>query len=110
MQPFLVFEKHPADGLIRECMDWHDETDMDKGWDTSKQVNELMQFTGLTDKNGKEIYESDIITDGRYNWLVYWHEDHACFACKSEHADSEVIDNVNFTVVGNVHQNADLLK
>lgn len=71
----------------------------------------LMQFTGLKDKNGKEIYEGDVLDNygGKYNSIVEWNagEDDECrnyiagFWLNYEPGDLEVI--------GNIYENPELI-
>ncbi|MGN0557883.1 MAG: YopX family protein [Acutalibacteraceae bacterium] len=76
------------------------------------------QYTGLTDKNGKKIFEDDIVKDveSGYLYVIKWFPTYACFALanKSGHmeidaGELEIFIN-DLLVVGNIYDNPELLE
>lgn len=95
-----------------------------------RRVCDIEQFTGLRDKNGREIYEGDILA--KWDSMPGWNEEKdepnppkrtdqtdvatmerfPCFWLKDEGFGCEgedLEDSNNWEVIGNIHENPELL-
>lgn len=82
---------------------------------------EFEQYTGLKDKNGKEIYEGDILggiwESGFISWcekckqFQYHSAGIGCMACSGDVHWYEIVeDDGKLEVIGNIHENHELLE
>lgn len=79
---------------------------------------EIMQYTGLKDKNGKEIYEGDILRFSDVDTaVVEWNEKYTYFMVKpiqDYYLDSDVLGHAieysKVEMIGNIYENSNLLK
>lgn len=87
--------------------------------DSKPNIYILMQYTGLKDKNGVEIYEGDI---GKYpydeglNWFVeYTYGEYMLTSGERRIGDMNCYDDPeymnweDFEVIGNIHENPELI-
>ena len=82
---------------------------------------ELMQYTGMKDKNGKEIYEGDIVeVFNRGKWIVGYSGDmftlrktieaKKCYSLTSFVSDYDKDMRLSYEIIGNIYQNPELIK
>ena len=79
---------------------------------------ELMQSTGLKDKNGQEIFEGDILDYNGRKALVRWHGSYASFIYRfvdelqKRNAERKplYLAYMKCEIIGNIYENPDLLE
>lgn len=117
---FRAWDEASHEMICHECFEF------DKFTNTPDQF-EVMQYTGLKDKNGAEIYEGDLVADHYFKnhvsiHKVYWADSYGCWSTinlKDPIVDRKQLAYFNeakdlhrneyLEVIGNIYEDPELL-
>ena len=99
-------------------LDWFkDDVPIPDDWTRGALFSEtsiFMQYTGLEDKNGVEIYEGDYINITEDDGRSYGHGNitfhRGGFQCHDMHIQDIYYENLVVEVIGNIYENPELLE
>lgn len=105
-------------GQYRYCWDgWSEDVDiLSDAWAAMKEFGAVVeQYTGLTDKNGKEIYEGDIVrvgmgVEGYQDGVITWEQKDIRFVVCFDDGKWGLVGPNDLEVIGNIHENPELLE
>ena len=120
----IISRLHSVDGLYfdREVVQYKDEVGVSRFIKFKNTT--LMQSTGLFDKNGKDIFEGDIVTDGEFARIVQYHQTLGFYMFDEEgnerffsdsatledfEEDAKIVSEI-LEIIGNVYENPELLE
>ena len=119
---FRAYIKNPAIVVPVQCINFNCSTveiRLDDGdfWEFDFEEVKLMQYTGLHDKNGKEIYEGDIIRHRIKNIRTVVFKDGAFRTKRINYVAGELTDAFFFyentgrdwEIIGNIYEDGELL-
>ncbi len=115
-EPNKIFLSKPI--LIEDLLDRSGQVDFtDGGYLMLKELNpnccKWLQYTGLNDRNGKEIYEGDILLESAprgYRGQVIFNDGGFIISERAITLEQHNISYYEFEIIGNIYETLELLK
>lgn len=91
----MIYDEKPGD-----CLTWKND---------GQEIESIMQYTGLKDKSGREIYEGDIVDEAGVIGIIEYLNEYAAFGYRTKTGTIRLYKFAGI-VIGNRYENPELLE